>query len=158
MIDPLAPKAALLPPPVRNLDRAALEHVVAAGQAVELNDHWLYTPTPPPPAEAARYVQGQFDGGKWEPTAVPSRRGSGDDRLHNRVGDFYYRREFTCPAHWPDEEMVLVVAAVDDFDTTYLNGTPIGATGLEAPRHWETARLYRLPARLLHRSTPPTRC
>jgi len=151
-----AAKAMVLPPPIRKLDPQVLRQAVAAGMAIELNDHWLYTPAPPPPAESADYVRGRFEGGKWAPTAIPSRRGAGDDRLHNRVGEFYYRREFTCPAGWPDEEMALVLGAVDDFDATFLNGTAIGATGMETPHHWETARIYRFPARLLHRGQPNT--
>ena len=52
--------------------------------------------------------------------------------------------------------MVLVFGAVDDFDVTYVNGTAIGATGAETPHHWETARIYRFPARLLRRGRPNT--
>jgi glycosidase len=151
-----ASKAMLLPPPIRKLNWPVLQQAMATGKAIELSDHWLYTPTPPPATEAAGYLQGRFEAGKWQPTAVPSRRATGDDRLHNRVGEFYYRREFLCPAHWPDEEMVFVLGAADDFDETYLNGTMIGATGLETPHHWETARVYRFPARLLHRGQANT--
>ena len=146
----------ILPPPIRRLDTQAIHQAVVLQKALDLDGDWLYTPTPPSPTAAARYVQGRFEEGKWEPTTIPSRRGTGDDRLHNRVGEFFYRREFICPAHWPDEEMALVIGAVDDFDSTYVNGTPIGATGVETPHHWETARIYRFPARLLHQGRPNT--
>jgi hypothetical protein len=151
-----APRSMLLPPPLRRLDSEAIRKAVASHEALDLSGDWLYTPTPPSPAAAAKYVQGHFGEGRWEPTPIPSRRAAGDDRLHNRVGDFFYRREFTGPANWPEGEMVLALGAVDDFDTTYLNGTEIGATGMEAPRHWETARIYGFPARLLHRGQPNT--
>jgi hypothetical protein len=146
----------ILPPPIRRLDTQAIHQSVVSQKALDLNGDWLYTPTPPSPDAAARYFQGHFDEGRWEPTTIPSRRGTGDDRLHNRVGEFFYRREFACPPHWPDEEMALVIGAVDDFDSTYVNGTEIGATGVETPHHWETARIYRFPARLLHQGRPNT--
>jgi hypothetical protein len=146
----------ILPPPIRRLDTQAIHQAVVSQKALDVDGDWLHTPTPPSPSAAARYVQGCFDEGKWEPTTIPSRRGAGDDRLHNRVGEFFYRREFTCPPHWPDEEMALVIGAVDDFDSTYVNGTEIGTTGVEMPHHWETARIYRFPARLLHQGRPNT--
>ena len=146
----------ILPAPIRRLDLQVIQHAVVLHKAVELGGDWHYTPTPPSPTAAAKYVQGRFDAGQWEPTPIPSRRGRGDDRLHNRVGAFFYRREFTCPAQWPDEELVLVMGAVDDFDATYINGTEIGATGVETPHHWETARIYHFPARLLRRGQTNT--
>ncbi len=146
----------ILPPPIQRLDLQAIHRAAAAHQAVELSGDWLYTPAPSTPTVAASIVQGRFDAGRWAPTPVPSRRGSGDDHLHNRVGTFFYRREFTSPPHGPDEEMVLIFGAVDDFDVTYVNGTAIGATGAETPHHWETARIYRFPARLLRHGRPNT--
>ena len=151
-----ASRTMILPVPRRRLDTQAIHQAVVSHKALELNGDWLYTPLSPSPTAAARYVQGYFDEGRWEPTPIPSRRGTGDDRLHNRVDEFFYRREFTCPSHWPDEEMALVIGAVDDFDSTYVNGTEIGTTGMETPHHWETARIYRFPARLLHHERPNT--
>jgi glycosidase len=151
-----APRAMVLPPPIQRLDPQVVRQAVASGKAIELSHDWLYTPIPPAPSEAAASVQGRFDWGRWEPTSIPSRRGTGDDRLHNRVGEFFYRKEFTVPANWPEEELALIIGAVDDFDVTYVNGTQIGATGRETPRHWETARVYRFPGRLLHQGRPNT--
>jgi hypothetical protein len=151
-----APQAMVLPPPLRKLDLHPVQQAVAGGKAIDLGRDWLYTPTPPAPNEAAEYVRGRFDSGQWEPTSIPSRRGTGDDRLHNRFGEFFYRSEFTCPSDWPAEEMAIVMGAVDDFDATYVNGTHVGATGQEAPRHWQTARVYRFPAQLLKRGAPNT--
>jgi hypothetical protein len=144
------------PPAVRRLDSQVIHRAVAAGQALELDGQWLYTPVPPSPAAATRFVQGRFDGERWQTTPIPSRRGAGDDRLHDRVGEFFYRREFTCPPQWSDEEMLLILGAVDDFDVTYINGTEIGSTGVDVPHHWQTARIYSFPGSLLHHGRPNT--
>ena len=125
-----------------------------SGRAIDLTGEWLYTPTPPRELEAAALVRGKFDACPWQPTPVPSRRGAGDDRLHDRSGDFYYRRAFTLPDTWPKGDGMLVIGAVDDFDATYLNGTQIGATGVETPQHWQAPRYYRFPAGLLRKGQP----
>jgi glycosidase len=135
-------------------DMASIARAVADGKAVSLEGEWLYTPTPPKESETGAFLQGRFEGVKWQPTPVPSRRETGDGRLHNRVGDFWYRREFTLPDGWPSEGMALVIGAVDDFDVTYLNGARIGSTGAETPHHWESPRLYRIPPQLLRPGLP----
>ena len=138
------------------LDIGRIDQALAERQAISLAGEWLYTPSPPDPNEATRFPQGRFEGTTWVPTPVPSRRGLGDDRLHGRTGDFWYRREFTVPEHWPEADMALVIGAVDDFDVTWLNGERIGRTGVETPHHWETPRFYRFPGRLLHRGQTNT--
>ena len=150
------PRTMIIPPPIRRLELQAIRRAVALAQGHRTQRRLaLYADASF--TDCGRQIcPGRFEEGKWEPTPIPSRRGTGDDRLHNRVGEFFYRREFTCPPHWPDEEMALVIGAVDDFDSTYINGTEIGATGVETPHHWETARIYRFPARLLHRGRPNT--
>jgi glycosidase len=150
------PHATVAPPRASKLDAARIRQAIADGQALSLTGEWLYTPAPPKEIESAAFLQGRFDAVKWERTPIPSRRGAGDDRLHERTGDFWYRRAFTMPANWPDAEMALVLGAVDDFDVTWLNGERVGRTGAETPHHWETPRFYRIPARLLRRGQTNT--
>jgi Alpha amylase, catalytic domain/Domain of unknown function (DUF3459) len=147
-----APRTLLPPGPAARLDRARVERAVASGQAIDLSGDWQYTPTPPGPAQAEAIRAGRFEGVRWEATPVSSRRGTGDDRLHNRQGTFYYRRGFATPPG--DGDRVLVIGAVDDFDTTYLNGTRIGGTDVATPHHWEVPRFYRVPAALLRHDGP----
>jgi glycosidase len=146
------PRVLVPPGPAPTLDRARVARAIAAGQAVDLSEGWVYTPTPPTDDQAAAVRSGRFDVVRWVATRVPSRRGTGDDRLHDRNGIFYYRRTFTTPPGAGDR--MLVLGAVDDFDTTYLNGTHIGATGVEMPHHWESPRFYRVPAKLLREDGP----
>ena len=140
------------PPPV--LDSAQVARAITAGQALDLAGEWFYTPTPPKTEATADFLQGRFAAVPWVSTPVPSRRGAGDDRLHDRVGDFWYRREFQVPALWQDEELALVLGAVDDFDEAWLNGERIGRTGSETPQAWKTPRIYRFAARQLRRDGP----
>lgn len=140
------------PPPV--LDQEQVAQALRAGHALDLAGQWLYTPAPPGAEASADFLQGRFDAVQWVTTAVPSRRGAGDDRLHDRVGDFWYRCEFQTPEFARDEEMVLVLGAVDDFDETWLNGQRIGGTGSETPQAWRTPRLYRLAASELRHEQP----
>lgn len=144
-------RAGVAPLPPVVLDRTLLARAVASRRALSLEGEWFYTPQPPPAAAAEGLVAGRWDLAKWEKTPVPSRRGAGDDRLHERVGDFWYRHEFLCPADWPGSEMALVLGAVDDFDVSYVNGVWVGNTGQETPHFWETPRCYRFPGSLLRR-------
>lgn len=43
-------------------------------------------------------------------------------------------------------------AALGDFDTTYFNGTQVGATGPEAPSYWAAVRKYVVPGALVKAS------
>ena len=132
------------------LDAAALAKPIKEGQAVSLTGDWLYTPQPPKEEIAADFLRGHFDGVSWATTPVPSQPDKGDGRLHNRLGDFWYRREFTCPAGWTGKDLSLLIGAVDDFDVTYVNGKRIGQTDQDTPHHWEVPRRYPIPAGTLH--------
>ena len=60
-------------------------------------------------------------------------------------GVVWFRREFDLPAAWNGQEAVLHLGAIDDDDTTWVNGQPVGAT-----RGWDLLRVYPVPAKLLH--------
>jgi len=139
-------------PPV--LDSAQVARAITTRQALDLAGEWFYTPTPPKTQATADFLQGRFAAVPWVSTPVPSWRGAGDDRLHDRVGDFWYRREFQVPALWQDEELALVLGSVDDFDEAWLNGERIGRTGSETPQAWKTPRIYRFAATQLRRDRP----
>ncbi len=145
-----------VPPLPRRLDAGRIDAAVGRKRALRLDGEWQYTPVPPSNSPEARFLKGEFDGAAWAPTPVPSQRGVGDDRLHERTGDFWYRRHFAVPADWPEAEMVLVIGAVDDFDVAWVNGARIGRTGQDTPHFWETPRFYRFPARCLRRGATNT--
>lgn len=146
-----ANNATVAPPQPPKLDIRRIREALASERAIDLAGQWLYTPTPPKESESVGFSQGRFEGVAWAPTPIPSRRGSGDDCLHNRTGDFWYRYAFTLPSSLADERLMLVIGAVDDFDVTSLNGTRIGATDQATPHFWETPRFYHCPPNLLRR-------
>lgn len=65
------------------------------------------------------------------------------------LGDFdglvWFRREFDLPAAWEGHAIDLHLGAIDDNETTYVNGQRVGATA-----GWDTPRIYRMPPGLLH--------
>ena len=146
---PSAPEGLAVP----RIDLAALDAAAKAGRSISLEGIWRFAPEPGK-AEASQLAAPGFDDRAWETTPIPSRDDTGDRRLKDRVGDFWYRTTVTPPATWKDRDLALVIGAVDDFDTTYFNGKQIGATGPEAPHHWEIPRCYTVPARLVQPGRP----
>lgn len=140
---------------VPRLDPAALEAAVAAGKAISIEGTWRFA-AEPKGADAARLAAPGFDDTAWQATPVPSRADAGDRRLQDRVGTFWYRTTVTPPAAWAGRDLALVIGAVDDFDTTYLNGEQVGATDAGTPHHWEVPRRYIVAARLVRFGQPNT--
>ncbi len=134
------------------LNTDTISKAMEAGNAITLTQGWKFTPDPPNGGKAAGYLQGEFQTGDWIATPIPSERGVGDNRLHNRVGVFWYRTAFSLPSDWDGKDLTLIIGAVDDFDTTYVNGKEVGATGIETPFHWETPRVYPVPASILRQT------
>jgi len=130
------------------LDLAALAAAAASGSALPLEGMWRFAPEPEQ-ADAARLAAPEWDDAGWEKTPVPSRADTGDRKLTDRVGAFWYRTSFTPPASWRGRDLAIAIGAVDDFDTTYLNGQQVGTTQVDTPHHWETPRRYLIPAGLV---------
>lgn len=59
-------------------------------------------------------------------------------------GIFWFRRAFDLPPDWDGGDVELHLGAVDDIDTTWVNGTVVGAT-----IGWNLPRVYRVPGNLL---------
>lgn len=131
------------------IDTASLDTFVKNGRALSLLGDWLYTPEPQNEKLDDALADGHFEKVKWEKTPVPGRHGIGDNRLSGRTGAFWYRCDFVVPTNWTASDMALVIGAVDDFDSTYINDHFIGSTGSETPHHWEAPRYYRFPATIL---------
>jgi len=59
-------------------------------------------------------------------------------------GLVWFRRTFDLPPSWAGGDVELHLGAVDDDDTTWVNGVKVGATiGYDIPR------IYRVPAAIL---------
>ena len=61
-------------------------------------------------------------------------------------GIFWFRRAFELPENWDGGDVVLHLGAVDDNETTWVNGEPVGAT-----IGWSLPRVYRVPSSVLKR-------
>ena len=64
-------------------------------------------------------------------------------------GAVWFRRDVDVPAEWSGRDLVLSLGPLDDLDTSYWNGDPVGATGKETPQYWATPRRYTIPGRLV---------
>lgn len=81
----------------------------------------------------------------WKAIAEPvSFQQSGIPELAGTNDVVWLRREFDLPAAWAGKDLTLHLGPVDDRDTTYVNGTPVGGLNdYAAPRD------YKVPAALL---------
>ena len=61
-------------------------------------------------------------------------------------GVIWFRREFILPENWDGGDAELHLGAVDDMDTTWINGQRVGSTN-----DWSKKRVYRVSGRLLKR-------
>ena len=64
-------------------------------------------------------------------------------------GAVWFRREVEVPDAWAGKDLRLSLGAIDDFDTTYFNGTRVGSTGPDTPNAWTALRRYDVPGSLV---------
>src|SRR5215213_7101182 len=64
-------------------------------------------------------------------------------------GAVWFRKELELPVSWAGKDLVLNLPPIDDLDTTYLNGTKIGATGRDTPNSYMVPRKYVVPGSLV---------
>lgn len=60
-------------------------------------------------------------------------------------GAIWFRKVVELPASWSGKDLVLNLTPIDDYDTTYFNGTKIGSTGRETPNSYMVPRKYVAP-------------
>jgi sialate O-acetylesterase len=83
----------------------------------------------------------------WQDIGVP-----GNYKSLLRITDngaFWYRKTIDVPASSVGADLKLELGAIDDYDTTYFNGTEVGRTGSETPDSFQVARIYSVPAGLV---------
>jgi sialate O-acetylesterase len=78
----------------------------------------------------------------WETMNVPV---LWEDAGHDGFdGIAWFRRSFDVPAEWSGRDLEMRLGAIDDVDTTWVNGTEVGTMSW-----YSTPRVYRVPASLL---------
>jgi sialate O-acetylesterase len=100
---------------------------------------------PGPPALAKAWASPQARTNDWRTTTLP-RAWEGIAPDLQVDGGVWFRREVNVPDKWAGRDLDLHLGAIDDFDTTYFDGAPVGATGVETPSFWSAPRRYRIPA------------
>jgi sialate O-acetylesterase len=64
-------------------------------------------------------------------------------------GAVWFRRDVELPASFAGKDLVLNLPPIDDYDTTYFNGTKIGGIGRETPNSYMVPRQYVVPGALV---------
>jgi sialate O-acetylesterase len=122
--------------------RKATTNTVALETAYEQELARWYAANDAGSSNAAPWSAEQFDVVAWQTMVLPT--------LWEKAGlpDFdgvvWFRREVEVPADWVGKPVALHLGAVDDGDTTWVNGRRVGATN-----KWDKVRVYELPASLL---------
>lgn len=93
-------------------------------------------------APAAPWSAAQVAPAGWTASTEPGLWEAKD--LPGFDGIVWFRREFDLPASAAAGAARLTLGPIDDIDTVWINGTPVGATG-----YYKTPRDYRIPAGVL---------
>lgn len=96
-----------------------------------------------------------YNAKNWDFIIAPSFWGGMKDKYISQ-GTAWYYKQFMLPSYLAgEEELVLVLGLIDDFDETYLNGRLIGATNDGKPlgwsNSWQEYRIYPIPEEALNR-------
>jgi len=97
-----------------------------------------------PGSRGAGWQEPALDTHDWETMNLPTMWENAGRAGFDGVG--WFRRRFDLPSTWQGGDVELHLSAIDDLDTTWVNGQLVGATDL-----WLTPRVYRVPAAALKR-------
>lgn len=95
-----------------------------------------------PGSTGVTWAKPTLDDSKWKTMNLPARWEQAG--LPGFDGVVWFRREVKLPPAWAGKELQLNLGPIDDADTTWFNGYPVGATTL-----WSEKRRYRIPAKLV---------
>jgi sialate O-acetylesterase len=93
-----------------------------------------------------RWHRADFDDGAWPVMDLPR---SWESTGLDIDGAVWFRRRVEVPKEWKGKALTLSLGPIDDFDTTYFNGTAIGGIGAEDPNASATPRVYTVPGALV---------
>lgn len=121
--------------------RFRLAHPVEAQRAFSEKLEAWYRASDPDSAAGTSNAP-ELDDSSWETMNLPT---PWEEAGHPGFdGIVWFRKNFDLPAGWPGRELELRLSAIDDIDTTWVNGIEVGATS-----SWNTPRVYRIPASAL---------
>jgi len=96
--------------------------------------------------ESLGYADPQTSTGDWPSMNLPQYFETAGLKMD---GAIWFRKEIEVPQSWSGQELELSLAAIDDFDTTYFNGTRVGGIGAETQDSYVVQRRYKIPAALV---------
>lgn len=67
----------------------------------------------------------------------------------NLDGSIWFRRDVEVPPAWAGRDLTLSLGPIDDYDTTYFDGTRVGSTGNDTPNSYMVPRVYKIPGSLV---------
>lgn len=92
----------------------------------------------------AAWSAAKLDSADWQPMTLPAYLESSG--FPDFDGVIWFRRSFDLPESWDGGDVELHLGAVDDMDTTWVNGEQVGMTN-----GWDKPRVYQVPGGLLKR-------
>ena len=129
--------------PLAQLKKLAADPELARRETQAKQEAW-YQKVDPGSKPGSPWSAADLSTADWKPMTLPTFWESAG--YPDFDGIFWFRRTFELPQKWDGGDVLLHLGAVDDNDTTWVNGTQVGAT-----MGWTVPRVYRVPASLLKR-------
>ena len=117
---------------------AAAKNQTTASFAQQMADWWKKND----PGTAANWQATDFNSAAWKSMNLPASWENAGLPDFDGVG--WFRKEVTVPDAWAGKDLMLHLGPVDDNDSTFFNGTPVGST-----EGWQAPRDYKIPGNLV---------
>lgn len=131
--------------PLAQLKKFAADPELARRETLARQEAW-YQQVDPGSKPGAAWSAAELAADDWKTMTLPTYWESAG--YPDFDGIFWFHRAFDLPENWDGGDVVLHLGAVDDIDTTWVNGAQVGST-----IGWSLPRVYRVPGNLLKRGT-----
>ena len=129
--------------PLAGLKKLAADPALAQRETLARQEVW-YQKVDPGSKPGVAWNAAELEVADWKTMALPAYWESAG--YPDFDGIFWFRRAFELPENWDGSDVVLHLGAVDDIDTTWVNGAQVGST-----IGWSLPRVYRVAGNLLKR-------
>jgi len=123
---------------VARLDKTRKDPVAAAADFKRELDRWFEANDPGSIVQSP-WSAAKVDTQDWSTMNLPAFWEAAG--LPDFNGVVWFRREFDIPGDWTGKELELHLGAIDDMDSTWINGQFVGSD-----KRWNAPRVYKLPA------------
>ena len=96
--------------------------------------------------ESLGYADPQTNTTDWQSMNLPQFFETAGLKMDGAV---WFRKDIEIPQSWIGKPLELKLAAIDDYDVTYFNGTRVGGIGIETPNSYMIPRNYKIPGELV---------